>query len=158
MNPTSALIVLIFISGAFAGGRNRGRGGDGIRGGGGSFGGEGYEDYKNQTCTENSITCSDDGSETCPDDSMKPALTLAEQEEWQKCFCCVDRKEMKEKDKQARCDVAGIDCNPANRALGGFMQNGGRGGGGGRGGESKIGPFQTEEEIAESAQRYCCGD
>ena len=48
--------------------------------------------------------------------------------------------------------------NPANRALGGFMQNGGWGGGGGRGGESKIGPFQTEEEIAESAQRYCCGD
>ena len=117
-----------------------------------------YEDYKNQICTENSIICSNNGSETCPDDSMKPALTLAEQEEWQKCFCCVDRKEMKEKDKQARCDVAGIDCNPANRALGGFMQNGGRGGGGGRGGESKIGPFQTEEEIAESAQRYCCGD
>ena len=60
MNPTSALIVLtsivaacdtVFSAGlilvvfvpfsskaAFAGGRNRGRGGDGIRGGGGSFG------------------------------------------------------------------------------------------------------------------------
>ena len=39
---------------------------------------------------------------------MKPALTLEEQEEWQKCFCCVNRKETKEKEKQARCDVAGL--------------------------------------------------
>ena len=77
MNPTSALIVLFVISGDFAGGPNRGKGGDGIGGGGGSFGGEGYKDYKNQTCTTNSITCSNDGSETCPYDSMKPALTLA---------------------------------------------------------------------------------
>ena len=53
--------------------------------------------------------CSDDGSETYPDDSMNLALTLAEQEEWHKCFCCVDRKETKEKEKKARCDASGID-------------------------------------------------
>ena len=102
--------------------------------------------------------CSDDGSETCPDESMKPALNLKEQEEWQKCFCCVDRKETKEKEKQARCDVAGIDCNPANRDLGGFMSDVRRVSGGVNNCEVNIGPFQTEEEIAESAQRYCCGD
>ena len=79
MNHTIALIVLIVISGAFTGGPNCGRGGDGICGGGGRFGGEGYEDYKNHICAENSITCSDDGSETCPDESMKPALNLKDQ-------------------------------------------------------------------------------
>ena len=64
--------------------------------------GKGYKDYLNQTCTENIITFSNDGSETCPDKSTKTAITLAEQEEWQKCLCCVDSKETKEKEKQAR--------------------------------------------------------
>ena len=77
MNPTSTLIFLIVISGAFSRVTNCDRGVYGIHGGGGRFGGEGYIDYKNQTCTENSITCSDDRSETCPDGSTKPALTLA---------------------------------------------------------------------------------
>ena len=77
MSPTSALPVLIVISGAFARSPNCGRGGDGVCGERGSFGREGYIDYKNQTCTENSIMYSDGRSETCPDDSMKPALTLA---------------------------------------------------------------------------------
>ena len=93
MNPTSALIVLIFIIIAFDGGPNSGRGSDGIRGDGGSFGGEGYKDYKNQNFTENSIMYGGKGSETCPGEFMNPALTLVYHGEWKKCFCCVDRKE-----------------------------------------------------------------
>ena len=52
--------------------------------------------------------------------------------------------------------------NPANRDLGGFMHNGAsfnsfRGGGRRNGDEGNIVPFHTENEIAESAQNYCCG-
>ena len=117
---------------------------------GGSFGGEGYKDYKNQNFTENSIMYGGKGSETCPGEFMNPALTLVYHGEWKKCFCCVDRKETNDNQKHSRCDAAGIDCNPANRYLGGFMLNCGKVGSGGRSGEGKIGTFQTEEYIAES--------
>ena len=46
--------------------------------------------------------------------------------------------------------------NLDNRTLWGLMRNSGRVDCWGRSGEGKIGPFYTEEEIAESDQLYCC--
>ena len=82
---------------------------------------------------------------------MKPALTLKEQEEFQKLFEYVDKKETKDKEKQPCCDAARIYCKPANHTIGGFMRNGVRGGGGGHSGEGNIVSFQTDYEIAESS-------
>ena len=49
---------------------------------------------------------------------MKPALTLKEQEEFQKLFEYVHKKETKDKEKQPCYDAARIYCKPANHTLG----------------------------------------
>ena len=152
MKPTSALIALIVISVAFiadAGGRNRGKFKGGV------FSDRLTDEEKQNLCNSNSIVCSTDGSDTCPDESMKPALTLEEQEQWQICFCCVDMEESKEEEKQVRCEDTGITCDPADRVLSGNKRN--RGGNGYRGDKGKNGPFQTKEELVDIAQKYCCG-
>ena len=87
---------------------------------------------------------------------MKPALTLKEQEEFQKLFEYVHKKETKDKEKQPYCDATGIYCNTSNSPLREFMQNVSRGGGGFHSGEGNIVSSQTEYEIAEISQRYCC--